>query len=242
MHSGSPKGFPWSDGHRKPQGHDPAHLARRPRPTPSHARLLDLWPRGRPDAIAGERPPATWMVAAGDAADPGLVRLLDRVSAGAGGRRLVAPGPDCEPDQTANPLRRWEPAVPYWASDPCARLVWCWQGKRTAPSVLARADDWYSARLCELVTRRFRVEDWRHTVREKPGRLAGEVRPASPSLGVPGSTSRARCGTGALPHGLGSPPRPCARRREAARDLGQSPEGILVLLDAISMVAAPRRT
>jgi|SRR4029450_3565859 hypothetical protein len=25
--------------------------------------------------------------------------------------------PIWEPDQTANPLRRWEPAVPYWATD-----------------------------------------------------------------------------------------------------------------------------
>ena len=25
--------------------------------------------------------------------------------------------PIWDPDQTATPLRRWEPAVPYWASD-----------------------------------------------------------------------------------------------------------------------------
>jgi hypothetical protein len=33
--------------------------------------------------------------------------------------------------------------------------------------------DWYSARLYELVTRRFRVEDWRHTVKEKLDGLEG---------------------------------------------------------------------
>jgi hypothetical protein len=26
--------------------------------------------------------------------------------------------PIWEPAQTPNPLRRWEPAVPYWAADP----------------------------------------------------------------------------------------------------------------------------
>jgi hypothetical protein len=37
------------------------------------------------------------------------------LSEGAGWWQLV---PIWEPDQTANPLRRWELAAPYWAADP----------------------------------------------------------------------------------------------------------------------------
>ena len=66
----------------------------RARPPPPHARLLDLWPRGRPDAVPGRRSPPTRLGAAPDAPDPGLVRLHDRVPAGAGGRRLVVPRAD----------------------------------------------------------------------------------------------------------------------------------------------------
>jgi hypothetical protein len=33
-------------------------------------------------------------------------------------RRLVVARPQLGPAQTPNPLRRWEPPVPYWARDP----------------------------------------------------------------------------------------------------------------------------
>jgi hypothetical protein len=45
-----------------------------------------------------------------DALHPRLVRLLE----GGGWRQLV---PIWEPDQTPNPLQRWAPAVPFWATN-----------------------------------------------------------------------------------------------------------------------------
>src|SRR5262245_13248057 len=70
---------------------DPAaHLARRRRPPPPNAGLLDVRPRGRADALPGERLAAARLDAASHAPDSRLVRVLDRVRAGARWRRLVA--------------------------------------------------------------------------------------------------------------------------------------------------------
>jgi hypothetical protein len=69
---------------------DPAHLARRRRPPAPHPRLLDLWPRGRADALPRRRSPAARLAPTADAPHPRLVRLHDGVSAGAGRRRLAA--------------------------------------------------------------------------------------------------------------------------------------------------------
>jgi hypothetical protein len=43
-------------------------------------------------------------------------RLTPR--SGTGDRRLGPLVPIWEPTQTASPLRRWQPAVPYWTRDP----------------------------------------------------------------------------------------------------------------------------
>jgi O-methyltransferase domain len=66
-----------------------SHLARRPRLTPPHARLLDLWPRGRADAVPREQPAPVRVATATDAPDPQLVRVLHGILPGASGRRLV---------------------------------------------------------------------------------------------------------------------------------------------------------
>ena len=56
----------------------PRPLARRRRPPASDSGLLDLWPRGRADAVPGERPRAHRVDATRDAPHAGLVRLLTR--------------------------------------------------------------------------------------------------------------------------------------------------------------------
>ena len=73
---------------------DPANLARCSGSTVPDARLLDLWPRGRPDAVPGGGSPPARVGATADAADSRLVRLLDRVPAGTNQRRLVVPRAD----------------------------------------------------------------------------------------------------------------------------------------------------
>jgi hypothetical protein len=60
------------------------------RPPASDPSLLDMWPRGRADAIPSRRPPPAWLEATPDAPHSGLVRLHDGVRAGAGARGLVA--------------------------------------------------------------------------------------------------------------------------------------------------------
>ena len=68
----------------------------RPRnaPRPARAGLLDLWPRGRADAVPGRRPPPARVAATSNAPHPRLVRLHDGVSPNAGRLGLVAPGAD----------------------------------------------------------------------------------------------------------------------------------------------------
>jgi hypothetical protein len=45
------------------------------------ARLLDLWPRGRADAVPGRGSPAAWLALRPDPPDPGLVQGSGRVGA-----------------------------------------------------------------------------------------------------------------------------------------------------------------
>ena len=74
--------------------------------------LLDLWPRGRADAVPGRASPAARMGAAADAVHPdwcGCTTEYLPVPVGDGWWHLV---PIWEPDQTANPLRRYEPPAP----------------------------------------------------------------------------------------------------------------------------------
>ena len=96
---------------------EPTHLARREWPPAPHAGLLDLRARSGLDALPCGGPPPTRLGAAEDAPDPGLVRVQHGdlpVPTGGGWWHLV---PIWEPDQAATPLRRWEPPVPYWATD-----------------------------------------------------------------------------------------------------------------------------
>ncbi len=82
---------------------DPAHLARRPGPPATSAGLLDVRARSRADALPRRRSSPPRLDAAPDAPDPRLVRLFDRVPAGASGGRLVVARADLGADADAQP-------------------------------------------------------------------------------------------------------------------------------------------
>src|SRR5262245_18188297 len=93
---------------------DPTDLAGCLRPTPAHARVLDLGPRGRAHAPAaddlqrmGSTLPETRLIPDWCGCSIEYLPVLT----GDGWWHLV---PIWEPEQTANPLRRWQPAIPYW--------------------------------------------------------------------------------------------------------------------------------
>jgi hypothetical protein len=101
------------------RGHAREHVgsrfvARRARPrgirsSSDPAGLLDVWPRGRADAVSRRGPSAARLAPAADASDPGLVWVFHGVPAGSRGRRVVAARADLGARSDGEPLRRYGP-------------------------------------------------------------------------------------------------------------------------------------